>query len=91
VPDRLPAQAHNPKVAGSNPAPAVKKGPGKAANTPGIRHITFAVEDIDAVVAGLRARGAGSVGELERHKDSYRPCQVRDPEKIIIQLVEQIG
>ena len=28
------------------------------ANTPGIRHIAFAVEDIDAVVAGLRARGA---------------------------------
>jgi hypothetical protein len=28
------------------------------ANTPGIRHVAFAVEDIDAVVAGLRARGA---------------------------------
>jgi catechol 2,3-dioxygenase-like lactoylglutathione lyase family enzyme len=25
------------------------------ANTPGIRHIAFAVEDIDAVVAGVRA------------------------------------
>jgi catechol 2,3-dioxygenase-like lactoylglutathione lyase family enzyme len=36
------------------------------ANTPGIRHIAFAVEDIDAVVAGLRARGAELVGELER-------------------------
>src|SRR3954470_11157285 len=28
------------------------------ANTLGIRHVTFAVDDIDAVVAGLRARGA---------------------------------
>ena len=27
------------------------------ANTLGIRHIAFGVEDIDAVVAGLRARG----------------------------------
>jgi 4-hydroxyphenylpyruvate dioxygenase-like putative hemolysin len=27
------------------------------ANTPGIRHVAFAVEDIDAVVAGLRACG----------------------------------
>lgn len=27
------------------------------ANAPGIRDIAFAVEDIDAVVAGLRARG----------------------------------
>src|SRR5215216_6422149 len=26
------------------------------ANTPGIRHVAFAVEGIDAVVAGLRAR-----------------------------------
>ena len=44
------------------------------ANTPGIRHITFAVEDIDAVLAGLRARGAELVGELERYEDSYRLC-----------------
>jgi catechol 2,3-dioxygenase-like lactoylglutathione lyase family enzyme len=42
------------------------------ANTPGIRHIAFAVEDIDTVVTGLRARGAELVGELERYKDSYR-------------------
>jgi len=27
-------------------------------NAPGIRHIAFAVDDIDAVVASLRARGA---------------------------------
>ena len=38
------------------------------ANTPGIRHVAFAVEDIDAVVAGLRARGAELVGELERYE-----------------------
>ena len=34
------------------------------ANAPGIRHVSFVVEDIDAVVSGLRARGAGLVGEL---------------------------
>ena len=44
------------------------------ANTPGIRHVEFAVEDIDAVVAGLRARGAELVGELERYENSYRLC-----------------
>ena len=37
------------------------------ANTPGVRHVAFAVEDIDAVVARLRARGAELVGELERY------------------------
>ena len=61
------------------------------ANTPGIRHVAFAVEDIDAVVAGLRARGAELVGELERYEDSYRLCYVRGPEGIIIELAEKIG
>jgi catechol 2,3-dioxygenase-like lactoylglutathione lyase family enzyme len=60
-------------------------------NTPRIRHIAFAVEDIDAVVAGLRARGAELVGELERYEDSYRLCYVRGREGIIVELVEQIG
>jgi catechol 2,3-dioxygenase-like lactoylglutathione lyase family enzyme len=61
------------------------------ANQPGIRHVAFLVEDIDAVVAGLRARGAELVGELERYKDIYRLCYVRGPEGIIIELAEQIG
>ena len=63
----------------------------RRANTPGIRHVAFAVEDIDAVVAGLRARGAELVGELERYEDSYRLCYVRGPEGIIIELAEEIG
>jgi catechol 2,3-dioxygenase-like lactoylglutathione lyase family enzyme len=61
------------------------------ANTPGIRHIACAVEDIDAVVVGLRARGAELVGDLERYEDSYRLCYVRGPEGIIVELAEQIG
>jgi len=61
------------------------------ANTPGIRHVAFAVEDIDAVVASLRDRGAELIGELERYEDSYRLCYVRGPEGIIIELAEQIG
>jgi catechol 2,3-dioxygenase-like lactoylglutathione lyase family enzyme len=61
------------------------------ANTPGIRHVAFAVEDIDAVVAGLRARGLDLVGELERYADSYRLCYVRGPEGIIVELAERIG
>ena len=61
------------------------------ANTPGIRHVSFAVEDIDAVVAGLRARGVELVGELERYEDMYRLCYVRGPEGIIVELAERIG
>jgi catechol 2,3-dioxygenase-like lactoylglutathione lyase family enzyme len=61
------------------------------ANTPGIRHVSFAVQDIDDVLARLRARGAELVGELERYGDIYRLCYVRGPEGIIIELAERIG
>jgi catechol 2,3-dioxygenase-like lactoylglutathione lyase family enzyme len=61
------------------------------ANTPGLRHITFAVDDIDAVLARLRARGAELVGEVERYEDIYRLCYIRGPEGIIVELAEQIG
>lgn len=61
------------------------------ANAAGIRHVAFAVEDIDAVLARLRARGAELVGELGRYQDRYRLCYVRGPEGIIVELAEQIG
>ncbi|HEX4772981.1 MAG TPA: VOC family protein [Bryobacteraceae bacterium] len=74
---------HSPATQGENRlAPA---------NTSGIRHIAFAVDDIDAVIARLRARGAELVGELERYQDKYLLCYVRGPEGIIIELAEQIG
>jgi catechol 2,3-dioxygenase-like lactoylglutathione lyase family enzyme len=73
---------HAPSGRGDRHAPA---------NTPGIRHVCFAVDDIDAVVARLRARGTELVGEVERYKDSYRLCYVRGPEGIIVELAEQIG
>jgi catechol 2,3-dioxygenase-like lactoylglutathione lyase family enzyme len=73
-------------------APSAQGGDQHApANTPGIRHVAFAVKDIAAVVAGLRARGAKLVGEMERYKDRYRLCYVRGPEAIIVELAEQIG
>ena len=74
---------HTPSDAGGNGhAPA---------NTPGIRHVSFAVEDIDAVVAGLRARGTELVGEVENYEDTYRLCYVRGPEGIMVELAERIG
>jgi catechol 2,3-dioxygenase-like lactoylglutathione lyase family enzyme len=73
---------HAPPAQGDDrPAPA---------NTLGLRHIAFAVEDIDAVLARLRALGAELVGELERYEDTYRICYVRGPEGIIVELAEQI-
>jgi catechol 2,3-dioxygenase-like lactoylglutathione lyase family enzyme len=61
------------------------------ANTLGIRHITFAVDDIDDVLARLQARGAELVGEVERYENIYRLCYIRGPEGIIVELAERIG
>jgi catechol 2,3-dioxygenase-like lactoylglutathione lyase family enzyme len=60
-------------------------------NTLGLRSIMFVVDDIDATVAGLRARGAELVGEVAQYQDSYRLCYVRGPEGIIVALAEQLG
>lgn len=61
------------------------------ANAPGIRHVTFAVEDLDAVLARLQARGGELVGEIETYEDTYRLCYLRGPEGIILELAERIG
>ena len=60
-------------------------------NTPGIRHVTFEVDDVDAAVASVRARGGELVGEVENYQDIYRTCYVRGPEGIIVELGERIG
>ena len=61
------------------------------ANTLGIRRIMFAVEDIEDVLARLRAHGAELVGELEQYEDRYQLCYVRGPEGIIVALAEQLS
>jgi catechol 2,3-dioxygenase-like lactoylglutathione lyase family enzyme len=60
-------------------------------NTLGLRRIMFAVDDIDATVAGLRAHGGELVGEVAQYQDSYRLCYVRGPEGIIVALAEHLG
>ena len=61
------------------------------ANTLGIRRIMFAVEDIEDVLARLRAHGAELVGELAQYQDSYRLCYVRGPAGIIVALAQQLS
>ena len=75
---------HAPKVVRPEPENAL-------GNTLGLRSIMFAVDDIDAAVAGLRARGAELVGEVAQYQDSYRLCYVRGPAGIIVALAEQLS
>ncbi|WP_202081186.1 VOC family protein [Caldalkalibacillus salinus] len=60
------------------------------ANTLGIRHIAFAVEDIEALVTKLEKKGAGLMGEIQNYENAYKLCYVRGPEGIILELAEKI-
>ena len=70
---------------------AIRFGPVDAPmNTLGIRRAMFAVDDIDAVVARMRAHGAALIGEMQ-YEDTYRLAYIRGPEGIIVALAEQLG
>src|SRR6266850_2059243 len=69
---------------------AIRFGPVDApVNTLGIRRVMFAVDDIDAVVARMRAHGAELIGEMQ-YEDTYRLAYIRGPEGIIVALAEQL-
>jgi catechol 2,3-dioxygenase-like lactoylglutathione lyase family enzyme len=73
-------------------SPAYAGGDGPApANTPGIRHILFVVDDVKGSLAALRAHGGELVGELVNYENSYWLCYVRGPAGIIVELAEKIG
>jgi catechol 2,3-dioxygenase-like lactoylglutathione lyase family enzyme len=61
------------------------------ANAPGIRLLTFTVDDLDDVLARLRTRGTELVGRVEDLGPGQRLCYVRGPVGIIIELAEQLG
>ncbi len=73
---------HTPKTVRAEPEDA-------PVNALGIRRIMFAVDDLDDVVARLRAHGAELVGEVVQYDDMYRLCYIRGPEGIMIGLAEQ--
>jgi len=61
------------------------------ANARGLRHITFAVDDIKAALAGLEPHGGEPLGELVNYEDSYWLCYVRGPDGILVELAEKVG
>jgi catechol 2,3-dioxygenase-like lactoylglutathione lyase family enzyme len=75
---------HAPAAVSPEPANAL-------GNTLGLRSIMFTVDDIDATVADLQARGAERIGEVVQYEDSYRLCYLRGPAGIIVALAEQLS
>ncbi|MFG2938674.1 VOC family protein [Streptomyces sp. NPDC048282] len=78
------AKFHRPKAITPEPKDA-------PANTLGLRRVMFAVDDLEDVVARLRARGAELVGEIVQFENVCRLCYVRGPEDIVVGLAEQLG
>ena len=72
-------------------APAIASDHRRApVNSLGYLRVMFAVEDIDDVVARMRAHGAALIGEMQ-YEDTYRLANIRGPEGIIVALAEQLG
>ena len=71
--------------------PATTPQPNAPVNTLGMGRIMFAVEDIQDVLARLKAHGAELVGEVVQYEDQYRLCYVRGPEGVIIALAEELS
>ena len=74
---------HTPKAIRFEPVDA-------PVNTLGIRRVMFHVDDIDTIVARMRAHGAELIGEMQ-YEDTYRLAYIRGPEGIIVALAEQLG
>ena len=62
-----------------------------AANTLGIRHVTFQVEGIEEIVAKLEKKGGELFGPIQNYQGVYKLCYLRGPEGIILELAEEIG
>lgn len=73
------------------PPEAIRVEPENApVNTLGIRRVMFAVDDVEDVVARLRARSAELVGGIGQYEQQYRLCYVRGPEGIIVGLAQKL-
>ncbi len=69
---------------------AIRFGPVDApVNALGLRRVMFTVDNIDDVVARMRAHGAELIGEMQ-YEDTYRLAYIRGPEGIIVGLAEEI-
>jgi catechol 2,3-dioxygenase-like lactoylglutathione lyase family enzyme len=76
-------QFHTPEAVGPKPKDL-------PVNALGYRRVMFAVDDLDAVLARLLARGAELVRDVVQYEDVYRLCFIRGPEGLIIGLAQPL-
>jgi catechol 2,3-dioxygenase-like lactoylglutathione lyase family enzyme len=60
------------------------------ANTLGMRHLCFEVDDVEEIIASLKQKGHELVGELQTYENVWKLCYIRGPEGIIVELAERL-
>ena len=56
----------------------------------GYKHIALVVEDIDSIVADLKAKGMDILVDVYNYQDIYKLCYFRGPEGILVELAEEL-
>jgi catechol 2,3-dioxygenase-like lactoylglutathione lyase family enzyme len=72
-------------------APLAEGDPTQMINVPGMRHLCFAVDDLEDTRARLEAHGAELIGEVVDYEGAYLLCYLRGPDGIIVELAEKRG
>lgn len=61
-----------------------------ASNRLGFRHIACVVDDLDAVIDRLRAKGFHPIGEIVNYENIFRLCFVGGPEGLIVEIAQEL-
>jgi catechol 2,3-dioxygenase-like lactoylglutathione lyase family enzyme len=64
--------------------------PDPAPNEPGLRNVTFEVDDLTAILDRLSADGYRLVGGVGQYEGTWRMASVRGPEGFIVNLAQRI-
>ena len=64
---------------------------GALVNARGIRHLCFAVEDLDGLLAKMTPKGAKLVGEVVNYENIYKLCYIHGPEGILLEFAEKLS
>jgi catechol 2,3-dioxygenase-like lactoylglutathione lyase family enzyme len=60
------------------------------ANTLGLRHLCFHVDNLDGIVKSLQQKGYDLVGSVQNYENVWKLCYVYGPEGIIVELAEKL-
>lgn len=62
----------------------------QTANTLGMRHIAFQIDDLEEIVTVLKKKGHKLVGEVQTYENIWKLCYIYGPEGIIVELAQKL-